>query len=630
MRKQLAIVIDASGSMFHPASPDCTHDKVVEAVESTQWMLDDILDHVRTSSDQWAVSLWYFASSWAGLVGQTLLDASTSDFTVGIMKDVVADISNQPSTQGAVGNLTDIFGALRKTADWMQSNPPAWPGAPAPDRKSIIFFTDGEQTVAHGGSLTRAGYEASQGVSFAALLGGRAFVLNTQGIGSELLNATLTDLVAQALAPASKAKVISETPNYAADCSAAIMTNALQAVNNNGVLPLRPVPGAASGLLWEQFRLPRRVVSSAVLTHVAAQLVNHQDFEVDVDGITRELVCGLTWHQPGRPSLDLVSPSGASFAPGAPSTRLLQQGWMLSFHVPNPEAGTWRVRVHGDPRSSPIRLNLMARGIDRRFKLSAVARPPAIATPGKAEIVATPLVDDAPAAGEFEAVAAVLGGASVTLDRQPDGSYSAEVPFPDAGRNLIRVELHGKLDAGESVHRFEFTTVQVGRPGDPRLRVNPRRYEPGQTYAVDVAIQDAELGPATQIRFGAGIEVTSFQVLGASEARAEIAVAPDAVAGAREVVTYHPQAETYTGIEVLVGRRPGEPPPHGGGGRICCLRFDANGRVIAVVFCDGSTVPVCTPSERLQKVLERARDLGQSVVIRVDAKGCLREVDVRS
>ena len=629
MRKQLAIVVDASGSMFHPASPDCAHDKVVEAVESTQWMLDDILDHVQTTADQWAVSLWYFASSCSQLVGQTLLDASSTDFTVGIMKDVVETVSDQPSTQAAVGNLTDLFGALRETSDWMQSNPPAWPGAPAPDKKSIIFFTDGAQTVAHGGSLTRAGYEASQGVSFAALLGGRGFVLNTQGIGSDLLNATLTDLVAQAAA-GSKAKVISETPNYAADCSAAIMTNALQAVNNNGVLPLRPVPGAASGLLWEQFRLPRPVVSATALSHLAAQQVNHQDFEVEVDGITKELVCGLTWHQPGRPSLDLVSPSGVSFAPGAPSTRLLQQGWMLSFHVPNPEAGTWRVRVHGDPRSRPIRLNLMARGVNRRFRLSAAAEPPALATPGKAKVVATPLLDDAPAAGEFEAVAAVFGGPSVALDGQPDGSYSAAVPFSNAGMNLVRVELRGKLDSGESVHRFEFTTVQVGRPGDPRLRVNPRRYQPGQSYAVDVAIQDADFGPATQIRFGAGIEVTSFQVLGAREARAEIAVAPGAVPGAREVVTHHPQAETYTGIEVLVGRRPGEPPSHGGGGRICCLRFDANGKVIAVVFCDGSTVPVCTPSDRLQQVLERARDLGQSVVIRVDAKGCLREVDVCS
>jgi hypothetical protein len=574
------------------------------------------------------VSLWYFASSWSGLVGQTLIDGSTSDFTVGVMKDVVGAISDQPSTQGAVGNLTDIFGAVRKTSDWMQTNPPAWPGSPPPDKKTIFVFTDGNQTVPYGGSLVRAGYEANQGVTFAALLGGRGFVLNMQGIGSDLLNATLTDLVAQAAA-GSKAKVISETPDYAADCSTAIMTNSLQAVNNNGVLPLRPVPGAPSGLLWEQFRLPRSELSATTLTHAAAHLVNHQDFEVDVDGITRELICGLTWHQPGRPSLDLVSPSGAAFAPGAPSTRLIQQGWMFSFHVPNPEAGAWRVRVHGDRRSSPIRLNLMARGINRRFLLSAEARPHAIAAPGKAEIVATPLLDGKPAAGKFEAVAVVLGGASVPLKRQPDGSYSAEVPFPDAGLNLVRVDLHGKTDAGESVHRIEFTTVQVGRPADPRLRVDPRRYEPGQTYAVDVAIQDAELGPATQIRFGAGIQVASFQVLSAREARAEIVVAPDAAAGAREVVTSHPQAETYTGIEVLGRRGPGEPPPRGGE-RICCLRFDASGRVVAVVLCDGSTVPVCAPSDRLQKVLERARDLGQSVVIRVDAKGCLREVDVCS
>ena len=91
MRRQIAIVIDASESMYHPASPDCEHDKVVESV---QWMLDDILSHVQTTGDEWAVSLWYFASTWSSLVGQTLLDATSTAFTVDIMKDVVGALAN--------------------------------------------------------------------------------------------------------------------------------------------------------------------------------------------------------------------------------------------------------------------------------------------------------------------------------------------------------------------------------------------------------------------------------------------------------------------------------------------------------------------------------------------------------
>jgi hypothetical protein len=302
---------------------------------------------------------------------------------------------------------------------------------------------------------------------------------------------------------------------------------------------------------------------------------------------------------------------------------------MFSFHVPNPEAGTWRVRVQGDPRSAPIRLNLMARGVNRQFLLLAEARPHALQAPGQAEIVATPLLDGKPASGQFEAVAVVFGGASVQLKPQPDGALSAVAPIAKAGLNLVRVELQGKMDTGESVRRVEFTTVQVGRPADPRLRVNPRAYEAGRSYVVDVEIQDAAFEPATQIRFGAGIQVASFQLLNPQAARAEIVVAPDAAAGPREVVTFHPQAETLTGIEVRGGRGQGEPRPRGGQ-RICCLRFDAAGRVVAVVLCDGSVIPVCTPSERLREVLERARDRGLSVTLRVDAQGCLREIDVCS
>ena len=121
MRKQMAIVIDASGSMFHPAGNDCAHDKIVEASESAKWMLEEIKSHVQNTGDEWAVSLWYFASTFSGLVGQTMFDSTIQDFTVNVMKNVVTAVESQSSTQSAVGNLTDIFGAIRQTSDWMEA-----------------------------------------------------------------------------------------------------------------------------------------------------------------------------------------------------------------------------------------------------------------------------------------------------------------------------------------------------------------------------------------------------------------------------------------------------------------------------------------------------------------------------
>src|SRR5262245_27073654 len=143
MRKQVAIVIDASGSMFHPAGNDCQHDKIVEASESVKWMLEDIKTLVRNTGDEWAVSLWYFASTFSGLVGQTMFSSSIQDFTVNVMKDVVTAIENQASTQTAIGSMTDIYGALRQTSDWMEALPPTWPSFPIngpPDKRLIFFF----------------------------------------------------------------------------------------------------------------------------------------------------------------------------------------------------------------------------------------------------------------------------------------------------------------------------------------------------------------------------------------------------------------------------------------------------------------------------------------------------------
>src|SRR5262249_8709805 len=154
----------------------------------------------------------------------------------------------------------------------------------------------------------------------------------------------------------------------------------------------------------------------------------------------------------------------------------------------------------------------------------------------------------------------------------------------------------------------EFTAVLVGRATDPRFSVSPDTYEQGGTYTVEVQLQDAQFGHATQIRFGDGIGVTGFQVLNDTVARAEIHVAPDAFVGARVPVTFAPEAESFGAVHVVESR--GGPGPSG---RICCLRFDAAGQLVAVVLCDGREVCVTIHDPRIQSILEAARDRNLSV-----------------
>lgn len=627
MRKQIAIVTDASGSMFHPAGNDCAHDKIIEASESVKYMLEEIKNHVRSTGDEWAVSLWYFASSFSGLVGQTMFSSAIQDFTVNVMKNVVTAIENQSSTQSAVGNLTDIFGAIRQTSDWLEALPPTWPSFPTggpPDKRVIVFFSDGNQTISHNGARDRAGYEAEQGVTFLNLLQGRNIILNTQGIGSDLLNATMTDLASQGVAPESTSKVISTTPGYSADCSAVLLTNSLKVVNDNGVLKLRPVGGTESGLLWEQFSLPTTGIRSETEALFLEARVNHKEFEVELDGVSNELILGLTWHQAGSPTVEATSPSGNLFKDGVGGAYLIKEGWMLALHVPQPEEGTWNVRVLGDPKFAPIRLNLMARGINPRFKLWVKAVPTSLAQAGKAKIVAEPRFEDRPAGGKLKATATVFGGKTVNLAEQQDGTFVGDVEIKSPGVNPARVEVTGKLGDGTSVDRLEFTTVQLGRASDPRLRIQPDKYEQGQAYTVDIQIRDAAFNRATQIRFGDGILVKRFIVLSDIRARAEIDVSPGAPVGGREVVTFMPDAETLAGVEVVAGEKDGRRVT----GRICCLRFDAAGKLVGVVLCDGTKICVGLHDERIQKILETARGQNLAVKVYLDSQGCLTEIEI--
>ena len=192
------------------------------------------------------------------------------------------------------------------------------------------------------------------------------------------------------------------------------------------------------------------------------------------------------------------------------------------------------------------------------------------------------------------------------------------------GVNPARVEVTGKLGDGTSVDRLEFTTVQLGRASDPRLRIQPDKYEQGQAYTVDIQIRDAAFNRATQIRFGDGILVKRFIVLSDIRARAEIDVSPGAPVGGREVVTFMPDAETLAGVEVVAGEKDGRRVT----GRICCLRFDAAGKLVGVVLCDGTKICVGLHDERIQKILETARGQNLAVKVYLDSQGCLTEIEI--
>lgn len=617
MAKQLAVVIDASGSMFHPAGNGSSKDKIVEASESVQYIVDEIQNQTSSSGEDWAVSLWYFAEQTHGLIGQTMFPFGDTT----LIKDIVASIENQAAVNAAVGNRTDIFHAVRTVADYMIANVP--PLFPAVFKKKIVLFTDGNQTIEHDDRLTQGGYEFEQGIDFATLLAGNGIALNAQGIGSDLLNATLTDLVAEAEPFGSTVKVISTTPAYAADTSASLMTNSMKVVNNNGILPLRPVTRPASKLLWEQFSLPTLDLneSGAPVGH----RVNHEDFEVEVDEISRELLLGLTWHHPGQPSIEARAPSGTLFRNGLNGAFEIGVGWMTALHVPTPEPGTWRVRVSGDPQYRPLRMNLMARSVCPEFDIRLRVDPFLLNPLQTTLVTATPLFEGKTAQGKFEAVLSDFAGHTWQMDPQQDGSLVAKVEFQANGLTPLRVELKGLLEGKRKVERLEFTSVQVGRPRDPRLTVEPDRYTAGRRYTVAVTIADAAFSAATQIRFGAGVEVKRFTVLSPLAAVAEIAVATDAVGGAREVLTYQPDAETRTGI-VIEQDSCGVPPLLSG--LVNALRFDARGRLIAVILDKDREICVGRHGDRLQRLLEQARDENRAISIVVDEHGALSKVTI--
>lgn len=106
-------------------------------------------------------------------------------------------------------------------------------------------------------------------------------------------------------------------------------------------------------------------------------------------------------------------------------------------------------------------------------------------------------------------------------------------------------------------------------------------------------------------------------------ARARIRVAGDAFIGEREVVTFHPSAESVAPVRVVAGEGRGKKK-----GRIRCLKFDACGKLIGVIFDDGDECPVGCDDERLRKLLEKARDQNLSVQVELDANHRVKTITI--
>ncbi len=637
MSKQIAILLDNSGSMFHPVGGNNDNTKIYETARGGEFFIENLIDELSANPDSdFAISVHRFASNYQLLPGGGQIDSSQANFSNSLtnMQNSIAAIEDQAASSAAVGVMTDLYDGIRRVSDYL-NGPSNQPGFGAPDSKVIFVFSDGIQTISHGGT-TMSDYESDQGVAFSNLLEARGIKLVAWGTGSDALGAVLAELVDQALAggsnPISTSKVLFpiDEAGIFENCTAEIASNAIYVVSNNGVLPLAPAGQPPTRLLWEQFSLPAPAPFNVESINFAAvaldtQLVNHKDFHVLVDGSTKELILALVAHtRRVFPDIQAISPSGDVFTPTSANARSfgVENAWALK--VPGPEEGTWRVRVTGDRKMRPAVFDLMARGVQKRFGFEAKAKPRRIDEPGKVAVYAIPRWDGKPAEGDFKMVAHVPGVGPFNLDAQGDGSFAGQIEISRPGMNIIPVELQGKLKAtGSTIGRIAYALVLLGRARDPRFAVSPDTYEQGKEYIVGLRLFDASFKRSSQVRFGSDIDVLSFQMLNASTARARIKVSSTAIPGEREVVSYNPQAESISPVRVIeAAGRPGIR------GEICCLRFDAAGRLIGIVLCDGKEVCVKVHDERIQTLLERARTRNLSVTIRVDSDGCLVSIEI--
>lgn len=611
MNKHVAIVIDKSGSMdlrtgYNGAAGLL---KVEEARNAAIWLVNALYNHItdagtNPAGDSYKVAIWRFANE-PELVTTIVLDPATSPGSLNAATDAITNAIASGMDVALGGVMTNIFKAVHEAADDIIDNP-----HPGGSKRLIVLFTDGNQTIAHGGSLGRGGYEAAVGQTFDAILDSRNIILNAVSIGSDAAFATLTDLAAQGETGSNAFDVDEATSTT----ETAIMDLGVEALLDNGLLPF-----ALDGASFEPVRsarlsLPRRGKGSD-------QSANEQAFHFFVDGLPRELVLGLTWQRTAEPSIEVVSPSGVVYRPGSPDSRVVRLGSLLSLHVLKPEPGTWKGIVTGDKRL-PLNMNLMVRGINPAFKLLARVMPFAQSAPGISTLSVQALWNGTPALGSFHATATIPGSPPIILTQGQAGDLSASIPVTKTTE--IGIAFEGKLEGIGEVRRFTTAHAIVGNASDPVLLVSPARYGRGATYAVSVEILGENFTPQTIFQFGSGIAVTGVTLLGPSHAQVILEIANNASTGPRVVGTLKPAAETVTLVEVLArdenACKEGE--------RICCLRFDARGHLVGLVLESGRKIAIPEHKSRLLEILRDAHERGAKVNVHLDARGGLAGVDI--
>ena len=124
MSKQIAILLDNSGSMFNPVGGANPNDKIYETARGAEFFLENLIDELAVTPDaEFAISIHRFASSYEVLPGGAQIDTSQANFSNALsnMQSAIAAIENQAASSAAVGVMTDLYDGVRQVADYLTS-----------------------------------------------------------------------------------------------------------------------------------------------------------------------------------------------------------------------------------------------------------------------------------------------------------------------------------------------------------------------------------------------------------------------------------------------------------------------------------------------------------------------------
>src|SRR5690606_22517344 len=338
--KQIAILIDTSGSMYIPASPGGP-DKIERAIEGVKLFVETLIarlfeinvgpetEIIKRTRRRFAVSIHRFAEQRQVLpdapqIDCQLISASTEielPASLQALRTAPDVLIDQSANAAVVGDMTNLFGAVHQVADYLvdPANAPDWPV----DHRVILLLSDGIQNIPRWG-YTQTNYESDNGVDFDDILDddSRNISLIAWGVGEDALEAVLQTRVADADGSAglSSPNTLVESDPLEPDMASPFADAMPELLEDNALLPLRPVGGSASGYRWEQFTLPRRErrLKSDKHEHACG---NAAEFEFESDEINEAILVTLVTHDDWAPSLELVAPSGEVFAAWTPGVR---------------------------------------------------------------------------------------------------------------------------------------------------------------------------------------------------------------------------------------------------------------------------------------------------------------------